>query len=199
MWKLTRLAFASFLAAPLLFAAAASAAAQTSVRIGYMPIAGEEFVYEMTLKCLLLPGANGFPTWMSEQDGEREMMKLPEQFRDMFGGAKRPQLTEEIGEQLATWGAGTSVAAKAAPPSVDELLASYTTCTDPATLRSLEQARGAMWSATSKPDKERLKTASKETSERIEKTHRELEAAANAPPAVDPDADLDAPAGTVAA
>ena len=41
MWKLTRLAFASFLAAPLLFAAAASAAAQTSVRIGYMPIAEE--------------------------------------------------------------------------------------------------------------------------------------------------------------
>jgi hypothetical protein len=74
------------------------------VHLGFMPIAGEEFVYEMTLKCLLLPGANGIPTWQSEEVGERAMMiKLPEQFRRR---SRKPQLTEDIGQELATWAAG---------------------------------------------------------------------------------------------
>jgi ABC-type dipeptide/oligopeptide/nickel transport system ATPase subunit len=38
---------------------------------GFMPIAGEELVFEMTVNCLLLPHADGVPTWQSEQVGER--------------------------------------------------------------------------------------------------------------------------------
>src|SRR6266446_5059778 len=72
--------------------------------LGFMPIAGEEFVYEMVLKCLLLPAANGVPTWQSENTGERMMIKLPEQFRDLF--ANKPQLSEDLGEKLARWAAG---------------------------------------------------------------------------------------------
>jgi len=36
---------------------------------GYMPIAGEELVFEMMLNALLLPGAQGVPTWGSAWPG----------------------------------------------------------------------------------------------------------------------------------
>lgn len=71
---------------------------------GYMPIAGEEFVFEMTVNALLLPNANGIPTWGSDFRGESQMIKLPEQFRAVLGD--NAQLNENIGERLATWAAG---------------------------------------------------------------------------------------------
>lgn len=71
---------------------------------GYMPIAGEEFVFEMATSILLLPNAGGIPTWASEESGEREMIKLPQQFRDLFG--RREPLNENHGEQLAIWSEG---------------------------------------------------------------------------------------------
>lgn len=76
------------------------------VALGFMPIAGEEFVYEMAVNCLLLPNAGGVPTWRSDEIGERMMIKLPEQFRDLFA-AKGP-LSEDIGEALARWAEGTA-------------------------------------------------------------------------------------------
>lgn len=81
---------------------------------GWQPIAGEEYVYEATLNCLLLPSSNGVPTWQPEHDNEG-MIKLPAQFRSIF--ANGPQLSEEIGEQLATWARGGS--APTEPQSVD--------------------------------------------------------------------------------
>lgn len=81
---------------------------------GFMPIAGEEFVFEMTTNCLLLPHANGVPTWQSEEPGERMMMKLPEQFKAIF--ADRQPLSEDIGRELASWASG------GAPAPVDDLL-----------------------------------------------------------------------------
>lgn len=74
---------------------------------GFMPIAGDEFVFEMTVNALLLPHANGIPTWKSEEPGERMMMKLPEQFMEIFA-APQP-LSEEMGVKLATWATGSSV------------------------------------------------------------------------------------------
>jgi hypothetical protein len=75
------------------------------LQLGWMPIAGEEFVYEMTLSCLLYPGSNGVPAWAPEEAGEKQMIKLPIQFREMF---TRPEpLTEETGERLARWAGGT--------------------------------------------------------------------------------------------
>ncbi len=73
---------------------------------GFMPIAGEEFVFEMTVNALLMPHADGVPTWQSDEPGERMMMKLPEQFRTVF--AERRPLSEEIGRELAAWAAGGS-------------------------------------------------------------------------------------------
>jgi len=73
--------------------------------MGYMPIAGEEFVFEMTVNCLLLPGARGVPTWRPEEPGEKEMIKLPEQFRELF--SKDVALSEDTGQALAKWAAGS--------------------------------------------------------------------------------------------
>lgn len=73
-------------------------------QLGYMPIAGEEFVFEQTLNCLLLPGAGGVPTWHSKERGEQTMIKLPEQFR--FLAERNQPLDEKIGASLARWAAG---------------------------------------------------------------------------------------------
>lgn len=72
---------------------------------GWMPIAGEEFVYEQTVNCLLLPGSKGVPTWRSDEPGERAMMKLPEQFAGLFGTGQA--LTEEVGSYMAKWAKGS--------------------------------------------------------------------------------------------
>jgi ABC-type dipeptide/oligopeptide/nickel transport system ATPase subunit len=74
--------------------------------LGFMPIAGEEFVYEMTLNALLLPNAGGVPTWVSDFTGERQMIKLPEQFRKQLIDSKQP-LSEDTGEMLARWASGS--------------------------------------------------------------------------------------------
>ena len=75
--------------------------------MGWMPIAGEEFVYEMTARCLLMPSANGVPTWESNEPGEKETMKRPGQFREIL--ADRVQLSEDVGEAMARWAGGGSV------------------------------------------------------------------------------------------
>lgn len=74
------------------------------VQMGYMPIAGEEFVFEQTLNALLLPGAGGIPTWFPEERGERTMVKLPEQFRRLADRNK--PLDESVGKHLALWARG---------------------------------------------------------------------------------------------
>lgn len=129
---------------------------------GWQPIAGEEFIYECTLNCLLLPGSNGVPTWRPEEPGEREMIKLPEQFKSIFESS--PQLTEDIGEKLARWAAG-GAAPEALP--VGDLIARYDACSDAATLRTLEASRGAAWKSASKDDKARMKTAADGAAERV--------------------------------
>lgn len=85
---------------------------------GFMPIAGDEFVFEQTVNCLLLPGARGVPTWTSENVGERQMMKLPEQFRSVFADS-RP-LSEEIGRALSEWAKGGAASAPAAVDDADD-------------------------------------------------------------------------------
>jgi hypothetical protein len=74
------------------------------VPMGFMPIAGDEFVFEMTMNALLLPHADGVPSWQSDNVGERMMMKLPEQFRRLM--EKPRPLDEKMGADLATWARG---------------------------------------------------------------------------------------------
>jgi len=93
---------------------------------GFMPIAGEEFVFEQTLNALLLPGAGGVPTWHSDQVGERTMIKLPEQFAGMRN-RNRP-LDEKVGEHLARWAVGEESHAKNEPTGERQF---HATETDP--------------------------------------------------------------------
>ena len=96
------------------------------VEMGFMPIAGEEFLFEMTANCLLLPKSGGVPTWQSEHVGERGIMKLPSYLRHAFADGE--PLSENTGRALATWARGgaaptiaasTSGDAKAAAPQPD--------------------------------------------------------------------------------
>jgi hypothetical protein len=76
------------------------------IDMGFMPIAGEEWVYEMAVNCMLEPRSEGVPTWRSDHVGERMMMKLPAQFKDIF--AEQKPLDEDTGRALATWARGGS-------------------------------------------------------------------------------------------
>lgn len=95
--------------------------------LGFMPIAGEEFLYEMTLNCLLLPNSGGIPSWHPEESGEKMMVKLPIQFKQLF--AEKKPLDESTGEALARWAAGSKVSSNqsdtptvSSPPPLDGAL-----------------------------------------------------------------------------
>lgn len=77
------------------------------VQLGWMPIAGEEFLYEMTVNALLYPGSKGVPTWHPDHPGEKQMLKLPRQFHMLFEDPV--PLSEDIGQTLAQWAAGDTV------------------------------------------------------------------------------------------
>jgi len=134
-------------------------------QLGYMPIAGEEFVYEMVLKCLLLPGADGVPVLNSEFEGERAMIKIPSQFRGMFDPRQPRQLSEEMGTALASWAAGTEAPADV---SAADLIKSYEACSDAATYRQLEESRKRVWGKATRDEKAALKKAADDAKEAIE-------------------------------
>lgn len=74
------------------------------VELGWMPIAGEEFVYEMGCNLLLDSGCNGRPTIHSEDIGTKRILKVPGQFRSILREGE--QLSESTGEAMARWAAG---------------------------------------------------------------------------------------------
>jgi ABC-type dipeptide/oligopeptide/nickel transport system ATPase subunit len=80
--------------------------------MGFMPVAGEELLFEMTVNALLPPKSNGVPQWRSDQVGEKLMMKLPKQFESIFANSKA--LDEATGRSLAEWAKGDSVSPRAA-------------------------------------------------------------------------------------
>lgn len=94
------------------------------VPMGWMPIAGEEFVFEMTVNCLLYPGCGGVPEWNPGEIGEKMMVKLPEQFRQLF--KERRPLDEDTGEALAKWAAGDATAAPSEPSKKRDPIAGLT-------------------------------------------------------------------------
>ncbi len=153
-------------------------------QLGFMPIAGDEFVYEMTAKALLLPGAQGVPTWQSDNPGEAMMIKLPEMFRDFFSGRAGQPFDEDIGEKLAQWAAGgvskpstheksSTEAGAAGSPSraksdtVADLLVGYRDCEDQQSFDDLEARRELIWPQASKGQKLELKNASTEARARL--------------------------------
>jgi ABC-type dipeptide/oligopeptide/nickel transport system ATPase subunit len=79
-------------------------AGRDPIQLGWMPIAGDEFVYEMTTSVLLPAAARGVPDWQPEQVGERMMVKLPAQFGWL--AESRGPLDEAAGERMGLWAAG---------------------------------------------------------------------------------------------
>jgi len=73
------------------------------VQLGWQAIAGEEFVFEMTVRCLLLPGAGGVPDW-SEDSFKLGVPKRANSHVQMFKAGQ--PLDEDTGAQLALWSAG---------------------------------------------------------------------------------------------
>ncbi len=72
--------------------------------LGWQAIGGEEIPYECTVRMLLKPGSNGVPVWNADHEAEKNTMKLPQQFQQIF--AKPEQLSEKHGEEMAKWAAG---------------------------------------------------------------------------------------------
>jgi len=75
------------------------------VDLGFMPITGDEFAYEMTMRALLYPNSDGVPTWDPDKRGEQIAVKLPSQFRDYFSKHRGP-LDEDAGRFMAEWARG---------------------------------------------------------------------------------------------
>ena len=83
------------------------------LELGWQPIAGEDFIFEMMANFLLLPQSGGVPCWQPPHDGEKQMIKLPGQFADLFREAK--PLSEDHGETMAKWAKGETIIEAPAP------------------------------------------------------------------------------------
>lgn len=73
------------------------------VPLGWQAIAGDEFAFEMTVRCLLPPGANGLPDW-SPEACKNNVPKRSDVHRLLVPDGA--QLSEQIGESLALWAKG---------------------------------------------------------------------------------------------
>lgn len=96
--------------------------------LGWMPIGGDEWWFEMTALAILYPNACGVPNWNPTLSGEKIVSKLPQQFLGLLNDGK--PLNEEHGRKLAEWARGGSVKqpdkqpdAEPAPRPFDELVA----------------------------------------------------------------------------
>jgi hypothetical protein len=132
-------------------------------QLGWQPICGDEFMYEMVLQALLLPGSEGRPTWTPEMPAERAMIKLPLQFRELFAKTESSQLNEQVGEDLAKWAAG----GVKGNVDVETLVADYAKAVAADQLPVLELRRGALWKKIPAADKAALKEASEGAARRL--------------------------------
>lgn len=124
--------------------------------MGWMPIAGDEWVYEMTMNALLYPNAGGVPTWEPTEPGEQQMIKLPEQFKPMLLDTHRGKpLSEDIGQALAVWAAGDSAAASE-DDAMDAIARIRAAATNAALKKVAEDLRKKGWSV---PQREALAAA----------------------------------------
>ena len=79
---------------------------QEPLQLGWQPIGGDEYLYEMLVSALLPPASNGVPDWTPSMPGEKQMVKLPDHFREIFPDGAA--LCEAMGESLAKWAQGGS-------------------------------------------------------------------------------------------
>lgn len=80
-------------------------------KLGWMAQGGEEYNYEAAARFLLKPNCDGVPELRPQLEGERETVKIPACFEDLFN--KPEQLNESHGEAMARWAAGEEPAQSA--------------------------------------------------------------------------------------
>jgi hypothetical protein len=73
------------------------------IQLGWQAIAGDEFAFEMTVRCLLPAGAGGIPDW-SQDAFQLGVPKLPKDLRGAFTDGAR--IDEKTGLFLAEWASG---------------------------------------------------------------------------------------------
>ena len=78
------------------------------IQLGWQPIAGEEFAFEMTARCLLPPGANGIPDWSDAAFAHGAAKRIKDHEAILGEGG---QLNEKRGAALAKWAMGESIVA----------------------------------------------------------------------------------------
>ncbi len=123
---------------------------QDPVNLGWQPIAGSEFIYEMTVSCLLYPGAEGVPNWSPAEVGEKIMIKKPEKLAGVFKDGQ--PISEDTGEALAKWAAG-DVEEATPNPDLAKAIIEFKDCVTDAELI----AAGKEWGAHEWTDSEKLK------------------------------------------
>lgn len=74
-------------------------------KLGEVPVTGDGFIYEFPLRLLVKAGSEGRPTLESQEQGEREWIRVPQFFKHLV--PTNHQLDEKLGEELAKWAAGT--------------------------------------------------------------------------------------------
>jgi hypothetical protein len=148
------------------------------INMGFTPVGGREYMFEMVVKLLLLPGAKGVPTFRTSFPGEEKAIKLPGQFEALFD--RRPQLSEDIGEQFARWAGGGDVAAVTAPSGLPDLLTRMGACNDAETLAFLDDEAKSIWSTLDPAGKKRLDAAGKAAHMRVRMLEAQAAEAARA-------------------
>lgn len=107
-------------------------------RMGYQAIAPAEICHGMTCMCLLPPHADGVPNWKTDEAGIDFLLKRPNHLAHILTDA---QLSEDTGEALAHWAAGTA----ASPPPPPEAASPPLPEAPPdMEMRALEDARHAL-------------------------------------------------------
>jgi hypothetical protein len=118
------------------------------VKLGYMPIGGDELFGIMDLTCLLPPRSNGVAVWQSNLAGEDFTIKLPNYLARFITAGE--VLNEDLGEALARWQMGDLSGVR--PPSnggkrsteqlVDDYVAKVGTFKTLDALREFQAAEG---------------------------------------------------------
>lgn len=83
------------------------------IHLGWQAIAGDEFIYEMTMALYLPPGGKGKPDLAPQEIGEKALLKIPVQFREMVTNR---ELDEALGTALARWAEGDAAQGGAPGP-----------------------------------------------------------------------------------
>lgn len=113
--------------------------AKAPIELGYGPIGGDEFVFQMTVRFLLINEApmspfKGAPVWESKMKAEVDTMKLGP-FADIF--EKRHQLCEADGEAMARWATGARGTLETMGPEFQQFLLDINECTTTAGLQQV--------------------------------------------------------------